>query len=96
MSLFEVLIILTLGLAAGDVAFYDDVSMVSVFIVFIILALLYRLVMWLMAYSEKLEDFLEGKLVVIIEDGELVWSKFNNFNMTEFEFFMELRLRGVE
>ena len=91
MSLFEVLIILTLGSAAGDVAFYDDVPMVPVLIVFITLALLYRLVMWLMAHSEKLEDLLEGKPVVIIEDGELAWS-----NMTEFEFFMELRLRGVE
>ena len=87
MSLFEVLIILTLGSAAGDVAFYDDVPMVP---------LLYRLVMWLMAHSEKLEDLLEGKPVVIIEDGELAWSKLNNSNMTEFEFFMELRLRGVE
>ena len=87
MSLFEVLIILTLGSAAGDVAFYDDVPMVPVLIVFITLALLYRLVMWLMAHSEKLEDLLEG---------ELAWSKLNNSNMTEFEFFMELRLRGVE
>ncbi len=25
-----------------------------------------------------------------------LWSKLNNSNMTEFEFFMELRLRGVE
>ncbi|STV75936.1 inner membrane protein [Klebsiella michiganensis] len=30
MSLFEVLIILTLGSAAGDVAFYDDVPMLPV------------------------------------------------------------------
>lgn len=81
MSLFEVLIILTLGSAAGDVAFYDDVPMVPVLIVFITLALLYRLVMWLMAHSEKLEDLLEGKPVVIIEDGELAWSKLNNSNM---------------
>lgn len=48
MSLFEVLIILTLGSAAGDVAFYDDVPMLPVLVVFITLALLYRLVMWLM------------------------------------------------
>ena len=82
MSLFEVLIILTLGSAAGDVAFYDDVPMVPVLIVFITLALLYRLVMWLMAHSEKLEDLLEGKPVVIIEDGELAWSKLNNSNMS--------------
>ena len=73
MSLFEVLIILTLGSAAGDVAFYDDVPMVPVFIVFVSLALLYRLVMWLMSKSEKLEDLLEGKPVVIVEDGQLAW-----------------------
>ena len=34
MSLFEVLIILTLGSAAGDVAFYDDVPMLPVLVVF--------------------------------------------------------------
>ena len=96
MSLFEVLIILTLGSAAGDVAFYDDVPMIPVLVVFITLALLYRLVMWLMSHSEKLEDLLEGKPVVIIEDGELSWSKLNRANVTEFEFFMELRLNGVE
>ena len=42
------------------------------------------------------EDLLEGKPVVIIEDGELAWEKLNQSNMTEFEFFMELRLNGVE
>lgn len=96
MSLFEVLIILTLGSAAGDVAFYDDVPMLPVLVVFITLALLYRFVMWLMSYSEKLEDLLEGKPVVIVENGELAWEKVHAANMTEFEFFMELRLSGVE
>ena len=96
MSLFEVLIILTLGSAAGDVAFYDDVPMVPVFIVFVSLALLYRLVMWLMSKSEKLEDLLEGKPVVIVEDGQLAWENVQSANMTEFEFFMELRLNSVE
>ncbi|URO00658.1 DUF421 domain-containing protein [Leclercia adecarboxylata] len=96
MSLFEVLIILTLGSAAGDVAFYDDVPMVPVFVVFISLAVLYRLVMWLMSKSEKLEDLLEGKPVVIIEEGKLAWDKVKGANMTEFEFFMELRNSSVE
>lgn len=96
MSLFEVLIILTLGSAAGDVAFYHDVPMLPVFVVFITLACLYRLVMWLMSHSEKLENLLEGKPAVIIEDGEFSWEKMKSQNMTEFEFFMELRLHGVE
>jgi len=96
MSLFEVLIILTLGSAAGDVAFYDDVPMLPVLVVFITLALLYRLVMWLMSHSEKLEDLLEGKPIVIIKEGELEWERLHKENMTEFEFFMELRNNGVE
>ncbi|APG17455.1 MULTISPECIES: DUF421 domain-containing protein [Kosakonia] len=96
MSLFEVLIILTLGSAAGDVAFYDDVPMLPVLVVFITLAVLYRLVMWLMSHSEKLEDLLEGKPVVIVENGELAWEKLHEENMTEFEFFMELRVNGIE
>jgi len=96
LSLFEVLIILTLGSAAGDVAFYDDVPMIPVLIVFITLALLYRLVMWLMSKSEKLEDLLEGKPVVIVQEGQLAWEKVRSANMTEFEFFMELRLNSVE
>ncbi|HFZ8995241.1 TPA: DUF421 domain-containing protein [Citrobacter freundii] len=96
MSLFEVLIILTLGSAAGDVAFYDDVPMLPVLMVFVVIALLYRVVMWLMSHSEKVANVLEGKPVVIIEDGELAWPKLQRANMTEFEFFMELRLRGVE
>ncbi|MCS2158476.1 DUF421 domain-containing protein [Scandinavium sp. H11S7] len=96
MSLFEVLIILTLGSAAGDVAFYDDVPMLPVLIVFVTLAVLYRLVMWLMAHSEKLEDLLEGKPIIVVVNGELAWEKLRAENMTEFEFFMELRLSGIE
>lgn len=96
MSLFEVLIILTLGSAAGDVAFYDDVPLLPVLMVFITLALLYRLVMWLMSHSEKLKDLLEGKPVIFIEEGQLAWEKVNAANMTEFEFFMELRISSVE
>lgn len=96
MSLFEVLIILTLGSAAGDVAFYDDVPMIPVLVVFVSLAVLYRMVMWLMARSEKIEDLLEGKPVIVVEEGEMAWDKLRKENMTEYEYFMELRLSGVE
>lgn len=96
MSLFEVLIILTLGSAAGDVAFYDDVPMVPVLIVFITLALLYRPVMWLMAHSENWKIYWKVSRLLLLKMASWLWSKLNNSNMTEFEFFMELRLRGVE
>ena len=37
LSLFEVVIILTLGSASGDVTFYDDVPVLPVIMVFIVL-----------------------------------------------------------
>ncbi len=86
MSLFEVLIILTLGSAAGDVAFYDDVPLLPVLVVFVTLALLYRGIMWLMGHSEKLEDLLEGKPIVVVEEGSWPREKLHAENMTEFEF----------
>jgi uncharacterized membrane protein YcaP (DUF421 family) len=52
-------------------------------------------VMWLMAHSEKLEDLLEGKPDHCCE-GEVGREKLDKENMTEFEFFMELRINGVE
>ena len=66
MSLFEVLIILTLGSAAGEWAFYDDVPMVPVLIVFFTLAVLYPPGIWVMAPSEKLEDLMVCKAVFFI------------------------------
>lgn len=95
MSLFEVLIILTLGSAAGDVAFYDDVPLLPVLVVFVTLALLYRGIMWLMGHSEKLEDLLEetyrsgGRGTVGL--GEAACGKHDRIRI-----FMELRVNSVE
>lgn len=95
MSLFEVLIILTLGSAAGDVAFYDDVPLLPVLVVFVTLALLYRGIMWLMGHSEKLEDLLEetyrsgGRGAV--GTGEAACGKHDRIRI-----FMELRVNSVE
>lgn len=94
MSLFEVLIILTLGSAAGDVAFYDDVPLLPVLVVFVTLALLYRGIMWLMGHSEKLEDLLEetyrsgGRRAVGLG---LACGKHDRIRI-----FMELRVNSVE
>ena len=42
--------------------------------------------MWLMGHSEKLEDLLEGKPIIVVENGELAWEKLQAENTTEFEF----------
>ena len=55
---FEVVIILTLGSASGDVTFYDDVPVLPVIMVFIVLLALYRLTTWAMSRSTTLSTLI--------------------------------------
>lgn len=86
MSLFEVVIILTLGSAAGDVTFYEDVPMLPVVMVFVSIMFLYRLSTFLMSRSEKIQQWMEGKPLIIISDGIFVWETMQQENITHDEF----------
>lgn len=95
LSVFELVIILTLGSAAGDPLFYQDVGLIPAISVFIFILLLYRSTTFLISHSTKVENFLEGKPIYLIEDGEFSISKFSKEALAQDEFFTELRLRNV-
>ncbi len=71
LSLFELVVILTLGSAAGDVSFYHDVPLLPVAVVFLTLLLLYRLTVLVMTKSKRFEAWMDG-LPVSDETGEVV------------------------
>jgi uncharacterized membrane protein YcaP (DUF421 family) len=96
LSLFELVIILTLGSAAGDVSFYEDVPLLPVTMVFVTLLSVYRLTTFAMARSKTLETWMDGKPVTVIEDGLYRLESLEGLNMSSSELFMELRQRGVE
>jgi len=96
LSLFEVVIILTLGSASGDVTFYDDVPVLPVIMVFIVLLALYRLTTWAMSRSTTLSTLIEGQVVTLISEGKYVSSNLDKLNISEDEFLMELRHAGAE
>jgi len=96
MSLFEVLIILTLGSAAGDVTFYHDVPLLPVLTVFVSIMVLYRVSTFLMDRHRKVQDWMEGRALVLVDDGVFAWDTMRQENITHDEFFMELRQAGVE
>lgn len=96
LSLFEVVIILTLGSASGDVTFYDDVPVLPVILVFVVLLLLYRLTTWAMSKSPALSTLIEGDVVTLIADGKYVQANLDKLNISEDEFLMELRHAGAE
>lgn len=96
LSLFELVVILTLGSAAGDVAFYEDVPLLPVAAVFICLLLIYRLTTLAAERSPRLANWLEGSPVTIIRDGSYNMPALRQQNISCDEFFMELRQQGVE
>jgi uncharacterized membrane protein YcaP (DUF421 family) len=96
LSMFELVVILTLGSAAGDVTFYDDVPLLPIVVVFATLLLLYRFTTYAMERLPRFGDWLEGKPAVIIEDGVCDVPALARKNISTDEFFMELRQKGVE
>ena len=96
LSLFELVVILTLGSAAGDVSFYEDVPLLPVFTVFATLLALYNLTTRVMKRCPRFGAWVEGKPAVIIRDGMFELGTLERQNISSDEFHMELRRAGVE
>lgn len=96
LSIFETVIIIALGSAAGDPMFYEDVGILPALIVFAVVISLYRAVTWLTGKSRWFEMLIEGKTVTLIHEGRFSPAKFEKEAMAQDEFFSELRLRAVE
>ena len=96
LSIFETVIIIALGSAAGDPMFYEDVGIVPAVTVFFVIILLYRLVTMLTGKFKWFEKLIEGETVCIIEEGRFSISSFKKEGLAQDEFFSELRLYSVE
>lgn len=96
LSVFELVIILILGSSAGDVTIYEDVPFASVFVVFVVVLLLYRLTTFLIGISPRFEGWVDGKPITLINRGHYETDSLARLNISEDEFFMELRQMGVE
>ena len=96
LSIFELVLIVSLGSAAGDPMFYDDVGLLPAFTVFIIVIAIYRLITWLVTKNAKIEAIVEGKPVYLIRDGKFCIKDLGKKELAEDEFFGELRLNSIE
>ena len=95
LSIFELVIILTLGSAAGDSLFYEDVGLIPTTAVFIFILLLYKLTTYLISNSKKAETWLEGSPIYLIEEGRFSIKNFSKERLALDEFFSELREKNV-
>lgn len=95
LSIFELVVIIGLGSAAGDPMFNKDVGIISSILVFIVIILLYSIVTFFIGRSKKFERMVEGSSIYLIKDGEFAIENFKKENLGSDEFFAELRLKGI-
>lgn len=95
LSVFELVVIIGLGSAAGDPMFYKDVGLIPALIVFIIIISLYSWVTHWVGRSKKIERLVEGKPICLVKDGSFAIDNFSKEALGQDEFFAELRLKGI-
>lgn len=95
LSVFELVVIISLGSAAGDPMFYKDVGLIAAIVVFIVIIFAYKLISFLVNKSKTIETLLEGKPTCLIENGKFALDNFKKETLAQDEFFSELRLKSV-
>lgn len=95
LSVFELVIIISLGSAAGDPMFYKEVGLVSALLVFIVIIICYKVTTHLVFKFKSVEKVLEGEAIYLIEDGVFLIQNFNKEALGYDEFFSEMRQQSV-
>jgi len=95
LSVFELVVIIGLGSAAGDPMFYKDVGILPALVVFILVISVYMIITWFIGKNKNFEQLVEGKPVCLIQDGMFAIDNFKKEPLGEDEFFSELRMKGV-
>lgn len=95
LSVFELVVIIGLGSAAGDPMFYKDVGLLPAFVVFGCVIILYSAVTYMIGKNKSFEHLIEGKPVCLVKEGAFTIKNFKKEALGQDEFFAELRLKGV-
>lgn len=95
LSVFELVVIISLGSAAGDPMLYKEVGILPALVVFIVVVGAYSLVVFLIGKSKKFEQIIESKPVTLIKSGVFSIENYRKENLGEDEFFSELRMQSV-
>lgn len=95
LSVFELVVIIGLGSAAGDPMFYKDVGILPSLAVFVLIIAMYTAITYLIGKNKKFEQLVEGKPICLIEEGRFSIENFRKEALGEDEFFAELRLQSV-
>lgn len=93
---FDILIVIALGSAVGDVMIYPEnelrlfTSMAAIFVVVVLV----RILTYLMVRSPKVETVIEGQEMLLVQNGQINIHALRKADMTEHELNTLLREKG--
>ncbi len=96
LSIYELVLLIGLGSAAGDPMFYDDVPLASAVVVFVVMMSCYKLATFISDKSKTVRTVLEGKPVYVIENGRILTQNFDQEDLGLDDLFSDLRVEGIE
>lgn len=94
-GVFELVLIITLGSAAGDPMFYSKVGLLPAILVFISIILMYRITNFFVAKFEVVEHLIEGRHVRLVKDQRFVVENFKPEELSKDEILSDLRKHTV-
>jgi len=99
LTLFDILIVIALGSAVGDVMIYSEevVSLLRSIIAIGTLAILIHLVEFVACRApKKITRIIYGDSTIIIKDGKLIKKNFEKTNLTEDQLRAKLREKNIQ
>lgn len=95
LSIFELVVIISFGSAAGDPMIYKEIGVISSTLVLVVIISVYRCITYLIGRYQHFENLMEGKPICIIEEGRFAIDNFKKELLGTQELFSELRIKGV-
>lgn len=95
LTFFDFAIIIALGSAVGDGMIFDDVPLLHSFVVVAAVIALERLVAKLTERNKTLENVLEGRSTLVVENGVVLTENLHRETLSRDELFESLRQHGI-
>lgn len=94
-GIFEIVLIICLGSAAGDAMFHKDTGVIPCLLVLSVVVIEYSLLNYFMALWPRFERLMEGKIIPLVENGCFDPRVLKNGHFTLNEILADLRLESV-
>lgn len=95
LSMVEFLLVIALGSAVGDAAFYPDVPLLHAMLVITVVVLINKVLDWLILHFDTAKRTIDGVPVAIVSDGKLLREGMSQRNIGSAEVISSLRQNGV-